>query len=167
MTASTSAEREATGEEYPDGYSWWFWAGLVVGWIVITIGLRGLVIDASSEMPTNPGHWVLLYVKVSALHDAVVLPVIFIIGRAIDRVVPASIRAAVQAGLICAAIVTVFAYPFVRGFGRKPDNPTVLPQDYLRGLIIILAIVGVGTLLGAMVSWRRSTRTSNEERAAR
>lgn len=52
----------------------------------------------------------------------------------------------------------LFAFPFVRGYGAMPTNPTILPRDYTRGLLIVLAVVWVVTAaMAAVVSWRGRT----------
>lgn len=39
-----------------------------------------------------------------------------------------------------------------------PTNPTILPRDYTRGLLIVLAVVWVVTAaMAAVVSWRERT----------
>jgi len=82
---------------------------------------------------------------------------VFLIGHLIGRTVPERVRAPVQGGLICAAIVTAFAYPFVRGFGLNGGNPTILPRNYGRGLALVLAAIVIGTSVLAVLSWRRSS----------
>ena len=143
---------------YPDTYPKAFWVGLVVGWFVIAVGIRGLVINANSPMATNPPGWALLLVQSNLLHDFVLLPIVFLVGRIVIRVAPRTLRAPVQVGLICSGSVLLFAYPFVRGFGVKASNPTILPQDEARGLLVVLAAVWVGIALATVASRRIKTR---------
>lgn len=138
-----SAPEKAAPTEYPEGYPKSFWVGLVIGWVVIGFGLVGLFANAHAAMGTNPSGWATLLLKANLVHDFVLLPIIFGIGFVVARVVPARVRAPVQAGLICSGTVTLFAYPFVRGYGRNESNPTILPQDYGRGLLIVLAVVWI------------------------
>lgn len=111
---------------YPTTYPKAFWVALVIGWTMIGFGVRGLLINADSPMPTEPVHWATLFVKAGILNDLLVLPIVFVFGRLIARVVSPRVRAPVQGGLICAAIVTAFAYPeraWVRVEFRQPDDP--------------------------------------------
>src|SRR5206468_3639644 len=75
---------------YPDGTPKAFWVALVVGWAIIVAGVRGLLINAHSPMPTNPSSWAGLLLKVSLFNDLVLLPLVFVIGRGISRLAPAT-----------------------------------------------------------------------------
>ncbi|MDQ3106589.1 MAG: hypothetical protein M3Q68_02145 [Actinomycetota bacterium] len=143
---------------YSDSYPKGYWVGLVVGWFVIAVGLRGLLINADSPMATNPPGWALLLVQSNLAHDFVLLPIVFLVGRIVARVTPRAIRAPVQVGLICSGAVLLFAYPFVRGFGVKPSNPTILPQDEAQGLLVVLAAVWVGIAVATVA--RRGIKNS-------
>lgn len=137
---------------YPDSYPKSYWVGLVVGWLVIAVGLRGLVTNADSPMATNPPGWALLLVQSNLAHDFVLLPIVFLVGRIVARCTPRAIRTPVQVGLICSGAVLLFAYPFVRGFGVKASNPTILPQDEARGLLVVLTVVWVGIAVATAAS---------------
>lgn len=147
---------------YPTTYPKAFWVALVIGWTMIGFGVRGLLINADSPMPTEPVHWATLFVKAGILNDLLVLPIVFVFGRLIAQVVSPRVRAPVQGGLICAAIVTAFAYPSVRGFGLNSGNPTILPRNYGIGLAIVLALISAVTAVITLVAWRRSAQLSVE-----
>jgi hypothetical protein len=85
-------------------------------------------------------------------HDALLAPVAIGVGALVARWVPGRARAYVQAGLLVSAVVTLVALPFVIGAGRQPDEPSSLPLDYGRGLLVALAAVWVG--VGAMAAVR-------------
>lgn len=109
-------------------------------------------------MDTNPSRWVVLFVGAIATHDAVLVPLVLAVGYGVSRLGPARLRPVIQGGLICSALVVLFAFPFVRGYGAMPTNPTILPRDYTRGLLIVLAVVWVVTAaMAAVVSWRERT----------
>lgn len=143
-------------DEYPTGYPKLFWVGLLVGWVVMAVAVRGLLVNTDARMGTDPPGWALLLVKSNLIHDLVLVPAVLLVGVVVARVVPARVRAAVQAGLIATGVIVLFAFPFVRGYGVKPDNPTVLPQDYGRGLLVVLAAVWAVTAALAARQWQRS-----------
>lgn len=149
-TASTAADR------YPEGYPKIFWVALFVGWVVIGIGVRGVLINEDARMGTNPPGWALLMVKSNLAHDFVLVPLVLAVGVLVARVVSARIRSAVQFGLIVTGIVLLYAFPFIRGYGRSPNTPTILPQDYARGTLLVLGAVWFVTALLALAQWRRS-----------
>lgn len=96
-------------------------------------------------MGTNPPGWLVLMVQSNLAHDVVLVPAVLLVGVVVARFVPPAVRAPVQGGLIATGVIVLFAFPFVRGYGIKPDNPTVLPQDYGRGLLLVLGVVWLVT----------------------
>jgi len=71
------------------------------------------------------------------------------------RVVPARARSVVQGALIVTATVLLVAYPMVNGGGRLPDNPSILPLDYPRNLVIVLVVVWAITAMLVVRAARR------------
>ena len=89
-------------------------------------------------------------------HDAVFLPTVIAVGAVIGRYAPVSARTVVRVALLASLAVTVVALPFVGGRGRRADEPSALPLNYGRGLVIVLAAVwlAAGVTL-AVGGWRR------------
>ena len=133
-----------------------FWAALVVGWGVIPVGVRGLLVNADPPMATDPPGWALLLLQSNVAHDFVLVPFVLVVSSFVARVVPAPIRAPIQAGLICSGVVVLFAFPFVQRYGANGGNPSILPQDYGRGLLTVLTAVWIVTAALVVWSWRRS-----------
>jgi hypothetical protein len=73
-------------------------------------------------------------------HDFVVVPLVVLAGLLTARFVPRVARQPVQAALVVGAVLTAVALPFVIGAGRIADNPSAFPQQYTRGLLILLAV---------------------------
>lgn len=115
-----------------------FWAAVGVGWAVMAAGAWGLVSEADRTRPVDAVRFVL---GLAVAHDLVVAPLVVAAGWAVARAVPASVRGPVQAALVASAMVAVFAYPFVRGYGRVTTNPSILPRDYASGALAVLAAV--------------------------
>ncbi|MEV4728349.1 hypothetical protein, partial [Micromonospora humida] len=63
-------------------------------------------------------------------HDVVWMAGVLAVGALLARFVPRRHRPVVRAGVIGAAALTVVALPLVLGFGRPPDDPSVLPLPY-------------------------------------
>ncbi len=157
-TTTTGADGDDGRVEptYPTRYPKVFWVGLALGWPLMAVGLGGLLVNRESPMPTNPPGWATTLLLSNLVHDFVLLPVVFLVGRLVAHAVPARVRSLVQGGLICTGIVSLFAFPFVRDYGRQPDNPTILPQNALRGWVLVLAMVWATTAaVGVVQSIRR------------
>jgi len=127
-----------------------FWVSAAAGWAVIVgVGLRGLFAHSIDTRPANLARFV---VGGALLHDLIVAPVVIVLGVGLTRVVPARARAAVQAALVASVVLALFSYPMVRPYGLATNNPTSLPHNYARNLLIVLAAVWVAA---AAVAVRR------------
>jgi len=127
-----------------------FWVSAAAGWVVILgVGLRGILAHSIDTRPANLARFV---VGGALLHDLIVAPVVIVLGVGLTRVVPARARAAVQAALVATVVLALFSYPMVRAYGLATNNPTSLPHNYARNLLIVLALVW---LAAAAVAIRR------------
>jgi hypothetical protein len=98
-------------------------------------------VGAAGTADIRPGRQALFLLAVLVAHDAVLMPAFLLAGYLVGRHVPASWRASVQGGLIATAALGLVALPLVLGYGYRPDNPSALPRDYGRGLLVTLAVV--------------------------
>ena len=96
-------------------------------------------------------------------HDLIVLPVAIAVGALLTRRLPAWARHWAQAGLAVSAIVAVVSVPLLLGVGRIADNPSRLPLNYPRGLLLVLGAVWLVVLGGAAWSYRESHGRRSEE----
>jgi hypothetical protein len=118
------------------------------------IGLLG----ARRAMPSEVG---LFIIGAAVLHDGVVAPITVLLGGVVVRwMVPARWRAAVAATFVMAAPITLFAIPFVRGYGRDAGNPSLLPGNYGRGLAVVIAAIVVGAVI---TCWPRRRGTEEPD----
>jgi hypothetical protein len=134
-----------------------FWPAVAVGWVVMAVGARGVLMDAADTVPRR---WLVLFLGSAVVHDLVVAPAVILVGWAVARAAPPWARAPVQAGLLTSGAVALFALPFVAGYGRQPANPSALPLDYGRGLAVVLAVVWIACGAWAFKT-RRSPRASH------
>ena len=133
----------------------WFWVGLVIGGAIIAYGIRGAYSEPSVLAPPL----LLNYVIRSLLaHDVVVAPVVTIGGLVLARFLPSWLRGPVRGGIAISAIVVLFSYPLLKGFGRRPGNSSTLPLDYGRNVVIVLAIIWVSAAVMAAVRFRQVHR---------
>lgn len=85
------------------------------------------------------------------LHDGVVAPLVLGVGLLLAAV-PA--RRTVRGALVVAGALTLVALPVLLRPGA-PNNPTVLPLDYLRNWLLALAGVAVVTAVVLVLRWVR------------
>ena len=115
-----------------------FWVSAALGWVVIGVGLRGIF---DKHVDTRPGQLARFVVGGALLHDLVVAPLVIVAAVLLARAVPGRARPVVQAALVISAVVALFAFPLVRGYGLAANNPTSLPHNYAANLLVVLGLV--------------------------
>lgn len=84
-------------------------------------------------------------------HDFILAPVAIGIGWLLVRTSPPWLRGPAAAGAVVLGTVTLVAVPVLGGWGRRADNPSLLPRDYWWGWLLVAAIVAIGVVTWALV----------------
>lgn len=127
---------------------------LAMGW-----GLRGIVVEAERVHPRSFGTW---FVGSLVAHDFVIAPLVFAVGALLLPRVRPPYRACVQGALIVTGVLVLVSIPVVGGYGRRADNPSTLPLDYDRNLVVIVALVwAVAFAVAAWQVWRHRPRRAS------
>jgi hypothetical protein len=137
MAAPAPEDREPSGRA--------FWPAVATGSALIGYGVVGLLRNAADTHPLN---FLLFFVGSVLAHDLVLAPLALAVGWLGLRRLPAAARPAVAAALITAGPLVLYAYPFIRGYGHDPNNPSLLPNRYGWALVTTLALVA-----GAAALW--------------
>jgi hypothetical protein len=133
----------------------WRWLFLLPGLAAGAYGLVGLL----SAGPRVPLRSVLIWFVGSALlHDLVIAPVWIGLGWLAHRVLPRPARAPAMIGVAVSGLVTLVALPFVLGYGADPNNPSFLPRDYGRNLLLVDGAVLVVAAVWATLATLRARR---------
>ncbi|MCU0312983.1 MAG: hypothetical protein MUC84_02845 [Solirubrobacteraceae bacterium] len=139
-----SAPGPRLGDEDDGGLRFWLCAVIGLGVVVIaTVQLAG------ARLIGSVGSWAAYLLGGLLVHDLLLAPAVVLISIALLHLVPSRLRPAAQATLIVAGSVALVAIPVLGGWGRRPDNPTLLPRDYGLGLAIALAVIVAAGLVGA------------------
>ncbi len=141
LPAEAGEERKTTGGPV-------FWVGVIMGWTIIALGIRGLLHD---HVATNPSVVARYVLEAALILDLVVAPIACAAGLLVARLFKPPVRAIVGGGLVSSAVITIYSYPFIRGFGRSPNLPSALSINYGRGLVIVLA--GIWVVVAALCVW--------------
>ena len=128
-----------------------------MGWVAILIGLFGIFDHGSQADPLRVFR---LLIGLNIFNDAVVVPVVLGVGFAAHRWVPRWLLVPTQVWLIICGVVSLYAYPLVGGFGRKPSQPSELPFNYSHNLLIVLSCITLFCAGLAVRAWRRQRRTA-------
>lgn len=122
----------------------------VIGWLVMSYGVYGLMINAAQ---THPASWLLWFLGGIVVHDFLIAPVVVGVGVLVSRAVPDDFRGPVQGALVAGGIVALTALPYVLGFGRSSSNPSALPNNYATALLTLLLFIAAGA--AGLVALRR------------
>lgn len=134
---------------------WWRWLFLLPGLAAVGYGASGLL---TADVPL--GAWATWFVGSALLHDLLLAPVWIGLGWLAARVLPRAARPAAVVGGVVAGVLALVALPFVLGYGADPDNPSFLPHDVGRNLLlIVVAVLAVAAVWGT-VATVRARRTS-------
>jgi hypothetical protein len=114
-----------------------------------------VLVDARLTHPAELGRWL---VGSAVLHDAVLVPVVLVVSVVVTRITPAWARPPVLWALATSAILAIYAWPFVRGYGRNPSVPSLLARDYGSGLAAYVGVVVVVAAMWALLRRRRAAR---------
>jgi hypothetical protein len=117
-----------------------WWIGAAAGTAVIAFGLVGALSHSGATDPTQLLTWT---VGAAVVHDALLAPVVIAFGLVTARYVPVTVRVPVRVGLALSGLVTALAWPYLRGYGYRASNPSALPFQYGRNLVIVLAAIWV------------------------
>lgn len=134
------------------------WALAALGTLVGGYGAFLLLTRRSAGDVLDAGLWLAGGV---VAHDLVWAPLVLLAGLLATRVVPASARAPVVAGLVVLGTVTVVALPVLGRFGARADNPTLLDRPYVSGWLLLVGITAVAVTVAILVRARVSRRRSN------
>jgi hypothetical protein len=128
---------------------------------VLSYGGYGLVTAPGAD----PWHQLRFMAALVLGHEGLLMPLVLASGWAAVRLVPAWARPAAQAAMVASLALTIIAIPFILNAGRFPDNPTVLPLDYPRGLLAAIGVTWLAATVVAVTSWWRANRrgTGNAE----
>lgn len=145
--------RPATSARGP----WWRWLFLVPGLLAVGYGAFGLV-TAGERVPLPA--WATWFVGSALLHDLVLAPLWIGLGWLAARLLPRPARPAAVVGVAVAGVLTLVTLPFLLGPGASPDNPSFLPHDTGRNLVlIVLAVLAAAAVWGTVATVRARRRS--------
>jgi hypothetical protein len=130
--------------------------GLVLGVPIVAFGVRGVLVDA---VDTHPGELTRWLVGTALVNDLLLVPLVLVVGAVGRHLTPPRAWPAVRAGLLVSGVLCLVSWPFLRGWGRDPTNPSLLARDYGLGLLVAQAVVW---LLVALIVTRLSAGGTNE-----
>jgi hypothetical protein len=141
-----------------------FWVLTAVGAAVMAWGVFGLVTNAGpGATQIKLGRWLLWFVAALLVHDGLIAPLVLLTGRGLRRVRPIVLRTPLQVGAVLSGVVTLLAYPLLRGYGQTAQggNPSILPGNYRSGWLTVVALVWLG--VAGVAGWRLLRRRHSRQ----
>ena len=138
----------------PPPLSKWRWPLYAAGAGMIAFGVWGQLFGAD----TNPKRYGELLLVAALGHDLVLAPQVVTQGFRARKVLHRHAHASLQAAAIVGFALLVIALPGIGRYGAKSDNRSILPLNYTNGLMISLAVVAAGTVVGVVVRVVRQRR---------
>ncbi len=163
---SRSPSRRVEGEASPRV----FWTGVLLGVAVMAWGVYGLLSQAGTgPLGIRLVRWLGWVLGGLVVHDAVFVPLVLLVGRGLRRVRPVALRTPVQVGLGLSVVMTLIAWPLLRGYGRtaQQGNASILPGDYVPAWLGVLAVIWAGAAVLALAGARRQRRAAVSRTAPR
>lgn len=149
-------DRPATSALRP----WWRWLFLLPGLAAVAWGAYGLV-SAGGRIPL--GSWATWFVGAALLHDLVLAPLWIALGWLAARLLPRPARPPVVVAAVVSGVLTLVTLPFLLTPGADPANPSFLPREYGRNLLLMVLAVWLVAAVWAAVAVRRAGRPSSPD----
>ncbi len=133
---------------------------VVIGLVGVAASLYGLflLLGQGASQVVDAGTWLVGGV---VAHDALLAPLVLLLGVLAARLLPYVARAPVVVGLVVLGTVTLVAVPVLGRFGASPGNPTLLDRDYVAGWCVLAGLTAAA--VGGAILYRKS----RGERSAR
>jgi hypothetical protein len=141
-----------------------FWALAGLGWALMAFGTWGILARARATAPPELAAWV---VGAAVVHDLVVAPAVFTVGRTLARTTRRLPRTAIQVGLVLTGILVLYSIPVAGGFGLLGDNPSLLPRQYETSLVALIVAVWGVTAAATVWGWRRRAAEAGDRASRR
>ena len=114
--------------------------GLIAGLPMMAIGVAFAVTERDDVRPFELARWA---VGIDLVSDLIVIPAAATLAWLIGRWAPPVARGALRWATFTTAILALYAWPFVRGYGKNASVPSLLDRDYASGLAAYVAAVWV------------------------
>ena len=110
----------------------------------------------------KPGLLVKWAVGGLVLYDAIWLPLVAVVGAGVALALRRKVPVVLAWAAATSAVLTLIAWPFVRGYGRRADVPSALQRNYAHGLLVYLALTWLVALTVFGIGRIRRVRSSHQ-----
>jgi hypothetical protein len=111
--------------------------GVLVGVPILGFGVWSAFSDRNDTHPFELARWV---IASDLAHDLIGAPIIVTVAWLVGRWAPTAIRAPLRFALAASAVLALYSWPFIRGYGRNASVPSLLNRNYATGLTVYIAV---------------------------
>lgn len=147
-----------------DDMNLWRGALIAAGVLLLAIGGLAFLSDVKPATYLGVAAWL---VGAIIVHDGIGAMVVFgatVVIRRFDRI-PFVVLTIMQAAAVVTVIVTVIVLPEIVKQAIGSANPSILPLDYVRNLVLVYGGIAVATVVSIAVAMvvrrRRSSRRTS------
>lgn len=133
-----------------------------LGVLGILFGGIKLLLDHEKSDPIQLAIWL---GGSAVINDAVLVPLVGIVGLAVTKFIPGRVRPYVQGGLVAAALTTAVAIPLIYRRDTQPRSKTLEQQNYLGNLALIIAAIAIMTAGLIIASYLKAGSSAENERS--
>lgn len=139
--------------------AWLFWGLTILGLSAIGFGVHGIwTHQGTGTLDVRVRPLLTWTIGAIVVHDLLFAPLVLLVGRGLRRVRPRGLRAPLQVGLAASVVLTLLAFPLVRGYGARASAPSRLPLNYTVGYGALLAVVWLSCAAWAWYRARTAVR---------
>lgn len=133
---------------------------VLLGAVGVGLALWGvwLMRDFSREQLTSEAFWLAGGV---VLHDAVLAPVVVLVGYAASKVLPDHLRGAAASAFLVWGTLTIAFLPVLSGQGGKPGNETILGRPYVLSWVVMTLVLAACAVAAGHRRRRRAAARSS------
>ena len=134
------------------------------------IGVAGILWGALNLLriheKSNPIHLLLWLAVAAGANDLILVPIVGVIGLVLARFVPGAARRYLQGALLVMGMATAIAIPMIYKQGSQPAAKSLLRQNYVGNLAIIVGITAAVAVALIAMGYLRRGRSSVKDRPA-
>lgn len=125
---------------------------LLLGGVACGVWGLWLMRDFTREQLTSEAFWLAGGV---VLHDAVLAPLVVVIGYGASRLLPGHFRSSTATAFLVWGTLTIAFLPVLSGQGGKPGNDTILGKPYVLSWVVMTLVLAGAAVAASLLRRRR------------
>ncbi len=134
----------------------------LIGAVGVALAAYGILRILDQSRFTHPSQLIFWLIGALILHDAIIAPLVLVVGFVLDRTVPSRALAFLQAGLVTGGLVSSIGVIMIwRQDKYSSPALALLRQHYRTNLLVLLVLIALVTGVAYVVTVARSNSTKS------